>query len=332
LKGGNKKHSAVRSSEFRANFIFVAKFSGRQFHLHKFRFLVLFEQTTNEKIVNNKFTIPTVLTISTKKRKRDGTAQSSVKTTSTTLFWSGVSKTLSEKMWFQATEQTKSIGILRNNLWFNVNVMKGKATAQNMWNWKTIQQSHDDNKSVEEPSKNKAKAKKSDKEAAEKAINIRLYPSNEQDPTLKKWFGAARWTYNQCLSAVVKGKIKKTKKDLRVKFLNASNFEKENKWVLEVPNDVRDEAMNNLLKVYKSNFAKGDKFQIKYRKKKDERESIPILNKHWSRKSGVYSFLSRMKSAEPLTDKLQYDSRLIRTRLGHYYLCVSKPLEIRSEN
>jgi hypothetical protein len=39
-----------------------------------------------------------------------------------------------------------------------------------------------------------------------------------------------------------------------------------------------------------------------------------------------------MKSAEPLTDKLQYDSRLIRTRLGHYYLCVSKPLEIRSKN
>jgi putative transposase len=134
------------------------------------------------------------------------------------------------------------------------------------------------------------------------------------------------------LSAVGKEEIKKIKKDLRAKCLNASNFEKENKCILGVPYDVRDEAMNDLLKAYKRNFVKGDQFQIKYRKKKDERESIIILNKHWGRKSGVYSFLSRMKSAEPLIDKLQYDSRLIRTRLGQYYLCVSKPLEIRFEN
>jgi hypothetical protein len=88
--------------------------------------------------------------------------------------------------------------------------------------------------------------------------------------------------------------------------------------------------MNDLLKAYNSNFIKGDRFQIKYRKK-DDTESITILNKHWGRKSGVYSFLSSVKSAELVPAKLQYDSRLIRTRLGHYYQCISKPLEIHSE-
>jgi transposase len=29
---------------------------------------------------------------------------------------------------------------------------------------------------------------------------------------------------------------------------------------------------------------------------------------------------------------LVYDSRLIKTRTGHYYLCVPKPLEVRSES
>jgi putative transposase len=38
-----------------------------------------------------------------------------------------------------------------------------------------------------------------------------------------------------------------------------------------------------------------------------------------------------VKSAELVPAKLQYDSRLIRTRLGHYYLCIPKPLEIHSE-
>jgi len=41
---------------------------------------------------------------------------------------------------------------------------------------------------------------------------------------------------------------------------------------------------------------------------------------------GVYSFLSKMKSAESLPKALKYDSRLIRTRLGEYYFCIPKPL------
>jgi len=42
----------------------------------------------------------------------------------------------------------------------------------------------------------KEKKKKPEKKAAEKAIKIRIYPTNEQCQTLVKWFGTARWTYN----------------------------------------------------------------------------------------------------------------------------------------
>jgi len=39
-----------------------------------------------------------------------------------------------------------------------------------------------------------------------------------------------------------------------------------------------------------------------------------------------------LRAAELLPDKLAYDSRLQRTKLGEYYLCIPMPLEIRHEN
>jgi putative transposase len=134
---------------------------------------------------------------------------------------------------------------------------------------------------------------------------------------------------------VEKDKVKRTKKDLRAKCLNADQFKEENTWVLEVPYDIRDEAMNDLLKAYSTNFAKntGRPFKIKPRTKKDERESIVIHSKHYNKSRGVYhKIFHGIKSAEPLPAKLEYDSRLLRTRLGHYYLCIPKPLEITHES
>ncbi len=33
-----------------------------------------------------------------------------------------------------------------------------------------------------------------------------------------------------------------------------------------------------------------------------------------------------------MTIKLDYDSRLMRTKLGHFYLCITKPLKVRLES
>ena len=71
---------------------------------------------------------------------------------------------------------------------------------------------------------------------------------------------------------------------------------------------------------------------MKLRSKKDPQQSITILSKHWGKSRGEYSFLSKIKSAEPLPNKLEYDSRLVMNRLGEYYLCIPRPLEIRAEN
>jgi len=90
--------------------------------------------------------------------------------------------------------------------------------------------------------------------------------------------------------------------------------------------------MNDMLKAYKSNLAKGVKFDIKFRSKKDKQQSVVVLNKYWLKRRGVFSFLRTIKSAEALPYDLVYDSRLIKTRTGHYYLYVSKILEAESES
>ena len=78
--------------------------------------------------------------------------------------------------------------------------------------------------------------------------------------------------------------MKKNKKDLRAKCLNEVNFKDTDlKWVLETPYDIRDESMIDLLKAYKSNFAKEKKgkFKMKYRSRKQSSQSIVIHAKHW---------------------------------------------------
>jgi len=169
--------------------------------------------------------------------------------------------------------------------------------------------------------------------------------NKEQKETLKKWFGTARWTYNQCLQAVEKENVAKKKKNLRGRCLNKEAFEgggkeEENKWVLETPYDIRNEAMNDLLKAYKTNFSlqknrTNKAFKIKFKSKKQETDSIVIHAKHW-KGSGVFHPRNFGKepilASERLPEILHYDCRLQRNRLGEYYMCISMPLEVRSEN
>jgi hypothetical protein len=106
---------------------------------------------------------------------------------------------------------------------------------------------------------------------------------------------------------------------------------------LETPHNIRDEAMNDLLKAYQSNFAKQKKegFKIKHRSKKSESESIVIHSKNW-KGAGVFfpTIFGKkpIKAAELLPKKLNYDCRLQKTRLGEFYLCLLFPLEIRGDN
>ena len=71
---------------------------------------------------------------------------------------------------------------------------------------------------------------------------------------------------------------------------------------------------------------------MKFCSKKDSHQSISVLSKHWGKTRGEYSFLPKIKSSEPLPTKLEYDSCLVMNQLGEYYICIPRPLEIRTKN
>ena len=172
------------------------------------------------------------------------------------------------------------------------------------------------------------------------AIKLRIFPSTEQKIILKKWFGATRFIYNRCLYYINNERDKPgykssevlNIKNLRKRFINNENYENENKWMKDINYDLRDEAMRDLKANFTSNFAKKEFFKIKYKTRKSK-ESISVLGKHWIHNRGEYSkvFTSKMKCERPLPKKLNYDSRIIKTETGEYYICLPRLLKVKSD-
>ena len=167
-----------------------------------------------------------------------------------------------------------------------------------------------------------------------KARKIRVYPTKEQQGKLAKWMGVARWTYNRCVASLTKRECVGSKKALRALHLNKDALQ-QTPWVTDVPYDIRDEAMNDVLKAVKSNIAlKRARFSLKFRSRKDLSQSLVVLSKHWGHSRGIYADVlggKVLKSSEPLPEKLGYDSRLVRNSLGQWFLCLPLPLSV-SEN
>jgi putative transposase len=169
--------------------------------------------------------------------------------------------------------------------------------------------------------------------SAAKPITIRLYPDKQLKEILMKWLGTACWTYNKCLDAIVKDGVKRKKKGLRVAWLNSGSLsEKSLDWVLETTFDISNQAMSNLLKAFKSYFDKGGRFQMRHGTKKDRQQSNVIESKCRGRNRDIYAFLTKIKASSSSSTQLDYDSRIKRTRLGYFYLCIPKPLEIRLDS
>jgi putative transposase len=179
------------------------------------------------------------------------------------------------------------------------------------------------------------------KESAGKSIMIRLYPNKSQKEELNKWFGTARWTYNQVVASLRASPRDVSQyavvKELRNDFVNNKNSNKEENfadkpWVTKTPYHIRDSALHDVVKAYTSNLAKenNNNFIIHFKKKKAPSDSIAIHATNYKSKGVIFSrFFGKepIKSAEKLPDKLEYDARLVRKRYGYFYLCIPKKLD-----
>ena len=182
-----------------------------------------------------------------------------------------------------------------------------------------------------------------------RTTQYRIYPTRKQEQTLLKWMGTARWTYNKIIQHKNDdASLKCTKGNLRALSVNAIAPDVvDNPWVMDTPFEIRDQAMIDYIKARAAGWSKSQKrkdrgqdketmSEYKFRSRKDRTQTISVLKKNWGRARGVYSDVfhaDKMKSEKPLPQKLEFDTRLTRTRLGEYYLAVQTRVQpIRREN
>ena len=170
---------------------------------------------------------------------------------------------------------------------------------------------------------------------------IRIYPTDSQQRTINVCLGAVRWTYNRAVAYINdEGTAGKRRiKDLRAFCVNDDivKVSKRSSWAGSIPYDIRDEGARDAQKAVGSNMAKQRirkakglpfSFKLRYRRKKAAfQETMVLHSKHWQKTRGFYHDLlgcsgSNLRAAEELPVTLDYDIRLVRTRLNQYFLCI----------
>jgi len=104
---------------------------------------------------------------------------------------------------------------------------------------------------------------------------VKLNPTKDQKALLRKFEGSARFTYNATVAAVNKKEHTLNKMTLRNAFVTAKDnpWVQERPWLIETPKVIRQQAVFEAVKNFKSSFTNKkngniDKFQMRFKRKK----------------------------------------------------------------
>ena len=114
-----------------------------------------------------------------------------------------------------------------------------------------------------------------------KVKKIKVYLNSNQKKIFKQWSGTTRYIYNKILDKINKKVEKINFEQLRNKYIPKNNMEINNFWMLDVPKEVRTEAIRDLCKAYTSTRSllksgKINHFKMNFRSKKDNGQSFVI--------------------------------------------------------
>ena len=127
-----------------------------------------------------------------------------------------------------------------------------------------------------------------------KSMKLRLMPTANQRKILRQWMGTVRFLYNKANQAVREKRAKSEFKKLRQTILTDESLLRDNEWLNQIPNAVKQTAIKQLSEAYKTNFAKKTKtsFQVQFKSKKLAKTEVAQFDKR-----GV-SFSPRQKLTE----------------------------------
>ena len=160
-----------------------------------------------------------------------------------------------------------------------------------------------------------------------KSKKIRIYPTAEQRKTLRQWIGTARFVYNRTIAHLQAPDTKASWFAIKTGLLNDLP-----EWSKPVPYQVKSIAIRDACQAVgnaKVDYTKTNQFHfVKFRSRKDEKQSIFIPKSAISEKGVFHTKLGKLKLSERLPADVR-DSRLVKDGT-HFYLCVSYSVAIQT--
>lgn len=289
-------------------------------------------------------------------------------------YWSTFSKRKERNSWF--TVKTKTLSTLLNNsprtLW---------PSQQSLWQAITAneQQKEDANVSAKEKKRRKLERSQAKKVYnLPRTRKLRVYPNHAERETLKRWFGVVRRAYNTgvMVHKAVENKegkiyqrVKKSAMEVKrdkqerpiikaksgkiyhltrgwndAKKQVTREMEREGKedWVLNVPREVRDSGIRDMLKAVASGKARNQERsesgeenkeeQFTFRTRKDKQQTFEINARDWKETSKQGKLFACMKtSKEGIPKTSQCAIRVSMDKLGRVFLSFVKEVESVSD-
>ena len=280
--------------------------------------------------------------------------------------WLPISSNLIKYDWSFWNNYSKS---LKSNSWFSVDLNIAKNFPQNpiiydknkLKTWKDS--TKEGKQQLKDQKKTNTKSSKTGELPPNSVKKIKLNPTQKQKEVLNNWMNTNRWVYNRGVKILAddyeKNKDKpKEEKDYLTKTkvnnlcVNNSVFINKNQWALDTPQEVRASAINDLFDNIKSSIAllksgNIDHFEIKFKSKKEPQQSFKVRHRRtdykksltqnafiiyptFFGKNGLKGLEMEIKAFKPLPNKIDHDSRLVKTRLGDWYLCI--PIRVDKVN
>jgi len=166
---------------------------------------------------------------------------------------------------------------------------------------------------------------------------IKINPTKAQKLMLNKFAGSARFTYNACVAAVNDKTHKNNKFVLRNAFVTAknNNFFENKQWLLTTPKSIRQQAVFEAVKNFKSAFSNLrnkniDKFKVHFKTLRHQRKNGYVLGieKAVKFKDGILTILPetignvRFFEKPPIVKVLEAECSIQRDKYGDFWLQV----------
>jgi putative transposase len=220
-------------------------------------------------------------------------------------YWSTHVNDLSKKLWVPSNQLLSNIDSISNNAsWFSFQVWDNPNCSNN-FNLNSLPQL--DNKPI-------IKAKK-----------IRIYPNTQQKNLFRQWLGTSRKVYNETVNHL---NLPKEQREKQWMFAAKIILNSLPEWAKAIPYQVKKIAVEDAYKAFSNGCKKakltGKPFQLKYRTRKDTKQSCFIPSSALKKDGELFNIyptiVGKLKVSECLPSEFK-DSRLI-CEHGRWFIMV----------